>query len=310
MYRAGLVVFIFLSAVLPVLAETIPDSRHVLKGRIIRSLAVEADNAQHILAGQKAGKPGSALVFQSTDGGKTWRTLNGNRPLAPRATDVQAVAALSANVLLAGTWKHGLFVSRDGGKHFVRIADFPSSDIRDLQIEGGVIYAATARHGVFASRDKARTWQALGPGKDFLWSLTASRSALFASSLEQAVHTRRDGQWQKVFDLDKAYAIATGPERPQLRAIAGETALYVSTGKGWQKFLDGEKFADVLILNDSHIAAASWSNGIAVTSIGGALQKRLLEGNAIVHLQVAGSYVLAATWGRGLHIIPMMQILR
>lgn len=84
-------------------------SRHVLKGRIIRSLAIDPSDANHVLVGQKGASPGSALVFRTHDGGETWQTFNGNRPLDPNATDVQAVVALSSEVLLAGTWKHGLY---------------------------------------------------------------------------------------------------------------------------------------------------------------------------------------------------------
>ena len=129
MLRAALLCLVLICGPLSASAEGLPGGLpgdlHVLKGRIIRSLAVEAGDARHILAGQKSSKPGSALVFQSTDGGMTWRTLNGNRPLAPEASDVQAVAAFSRDVLLAGTWKQGLYISRDDGASFARHADFP-----------------------------------------------------------------------------------------------------------------------------------------------------------------------------------------
>ena len=80
---------------------------HVLKKRIVRSLAIDANDPSLVLVGQKAGSPGSALVFRSRDGGRTWRTLNGTRSLNPAATDVQAVLSVSPKILLAGTWKHG-----------------------------------------------------------------------------------------------------------------------------------------------------------------------------------------------------------
>ncbi|MEM8648526.1 MAG: hypothetical protein AAGF86_19610, partial [Pseudomonadota bacterium] len=55
-------------AMLVFAAEAVADSRHVLKGRIIRALAIDPGNPDHILVGQKAGKPGSGLVFKSLDG--------------------------------------------------------------------------------------------------------------------------------------------------------------------------------------------------------------------------------------------------
>ena len=69
-------------------AEVLAESRHVLKGRIIRALAIEPTNPDHVVVGQKGRKAGSGLVFKSLDGGKSWRTQNGNAPLSPAATDV------------------------------------------------------------------------------------------------------------------------------------------------------------------------------------------------------------------------------
>ncbi len=132
MFRVLYLAIVFLIAAPPITAETL----HVLKGRIIRALAIDANDPAHILVGHKAKAAGSALVFRSFDGGKSWRTLNGNRPLHPNATDVQAVLPVSKKVLLAGTWKHGLYRSTDGGQKFDRVKPFPSSDIRDLRHYG------------------------------------------------------------------------------------------------------------------------------------------------------------------------------
>lgn len=104
----GMIRFIFILASLtvlamPALAQEQSGRDHRLRDRIIRALAVEPGNAKHVLVGQKAGKAGSGLVFKSLDGTGSWRTQNDNKPLSPEATDVQAVAAVSAELLLAGT---------------------------------------------------------------------------------------------------------------------------------------------------------------------------------------------------------------
>jgi len=296
--------FLILTLSAPVIAAESLPGEHVLNGRIIRSLAVEANDADHILVGQKAGKRGSALVFQSLDGGKNWRTLNGNKPLARQASDVQAVAVFSKTVLLAGTWKHGLYISRDSGAKFTKIANFPSSDIRDLQVADGIIYAATGGQGIFKSADKGASWQALGTVREFFWSITASHRELFANSLGQGVYKWREGVWNKVFDKDKAYASATTPDG---MAIAAETGVFLFINKKWRKVLAGEKFADVIFTANDQVMAASWSNGIAVLSEDGRLQRRLLKGKTVIHLQIARNRLLAGTWGDGLHIIDLAQ---
>ncbi len=307
MIKTAFTLFSILLLQIPATGLRAAGQDHRLKGRIIRALAVEAGNPEHILVGQKGRKPGSALVFKSRDGAGSWRTQNGNRPLAPMATDVQAVAAVSADLLLAGTWKHGLYVSRDGGRSFTRAAGFPSADIRDLQTKGGKIYAATARHGIFASKDQAKSWTALGPGKDFFWSISVARRALYASSPETGVHRLNDGEWERIFTSDKANAFAAASHR---RAVAGDTGLYVAEHGPWRRTLKGEKFAEVLMPDNDTILAGSWSNGIAVVAPGGRLRQRLLKGKAVAHLQISGDKLLAGTWGDGLHIIPLSRIIR
>jgi uncharacterized protein len=289
-------------------AETV---RHVLKGRIVRSLTIDSNERTHVLVGQKAKAAGSALVFRSLDGGKNWRSLNGNKSLHPKATDVQAVLAVSKKVLLAGTWKHGLYVSRNSGQSFEQVKPFPSSDIRDLQMLDGVLFAATARHGVHASTDTGRSWKPLGPGDDFLWSLTVASNNLFASSPEKAVYegTLFGAPWRKIFSADGANAIAITPGSGGLRAVAGSKGLHITTVKGWRTVLRGENFADVLITRHNRILAGSWDKGVAVLTSGGQLEKRLLTEQSVIHLQVANRQLYAGTWGDGLHILPMAKIL-
>lgn len=308
MLRSFFALLIIIASAHATLAETDLGSRLVLKDRIIRSLAVYADDPAYILVGQKSGKPGSALVFRSVDGGKNWKYLNGGEPLAADATDVQAVVAVSDKVLMAGTWKHGLHISRDGGRHFSPIAEFPSSDIRDLQVADGVIYAATGRQGVFSSADEGRSWKALGPGDDFFWSLAVTKDGFLASSPEQGVLEYRQQNWQKIFDKDIAYAAAAS-QKSGLHAVAGETGLYISAGEEWRKAIADEKFSDVLIFDRDLIIAGSWSNGVAIVSQDGKERKRLLEGVAVVHLQIVGDNLLVGTWGNGLHFIPIAQFL-
>ncbi len=292
---------------MPAPAGQASGSDHKLKGRIVRSLAVEPGNAAHVLVGQKASKAGSALVFKSLDGTASWRTQNGNAPLAPQATDVQAVAAVSAELLLAGTWKQGLYVSRDGGGSFSRVTGFPGADVRDLKVAGDKIYAATPRHGILVSTDAAKTWTSMGPNREFFWSLDVVGDALYASSLEGGVYRWRNGGWEKIFTDDNASAFAATSHR---RAVAGDNGLYIAEHGPWRRTLAGEKFADVLMPDNDTVLAASWSNGIAVVAPGGQVRQRLLSGKAVVHLQVAGDRLLAGTWGDGLHAIPLSRVIR
>lgn len=298
--------------------DTLAAEQTVLKGHIIRALSVDADRPDHILAGQKGAAAGTALVFESRDGGGSWRTLNGGKPLSPGASDVQAVVRVTEDIILAGTWKQGLFRSADGGRRFTRLQDFPSSDIRDLQVlktgTRATVFAATARHGVFRSEDEGRTWQALGPGQDFFWSLTLSPSGenLYAVSLEQAVYrTGTAGTaWARVFSAQNAYGLAVANGGRSL-AIAAEAGVFLSddAGESWKPLpaLAGEKFADALFIggDPERLLLASWSDGLVVLDSGGVVVKRLLKNTAVLHLQTAGDSLLLGTWGNGLTILPL-----
>ncbi len=293
----------------PSLAQTVPESRHVLKGRIIRALAVEPGDPNHILVGQKGAKPGSGLVFKSLDGGKTWRTQNANTALGPAATDVQAVAAVSASVLMAGTWKQGLFVSRNSGQTFQKVSAFPSSDVRDFAISGASVYAASAQKGVFQSTDKGKTWASVGLPKPFIWSLTTAGKRLYASSPQSGVFERKGAAWRQIFTQDKVYATALSQSRRQGIALAGETGVYIRKKDQWKKALAGEKFADILYTPNGHLLAGSWENGLAVLTHEGRLLNRLLPGKAVIHLHISDGQLFAGTWGDGLHILPLAGVL-
>ena len=308
MIRAVILSSLVLAVALPVSAQTL----HVLKGRIVRALAIDANDPMHILVGHKAKAAGSALVFRSFDGGNSWRTLNGNKSLHPKATDVQAVLPVSKKILLAGTWKHGLYRSIDSGVSFQRVRAFPSADIRDLKMIQKVIYAATARHGVFESKDKGQTWKGIGPSDDFFWSLTMTTKKLFASSLEKVVYERSltGGKWRKIFKDAGANAIAAAPRSGGFRVVASNKGLFVSKPKGWQKVRSKENFAEVIITRNNRILAGSWDKGIAVLTSGGHLEKRILPKQAVIHLQIANRKLYAGSWGDGLHILSLSEVLR
>lgn len=289
-------VLFLLSVISPIMtpnpgAASEPGVRTVFAGKIIRALSVDPTNASRILVGLKGQAPGSAKVFESLDQGRSWRGLNEGRSLSAQASDVQAVASIGREVVFAGTWKHGLFISRNGGMRFERQARFSSSDIRYFLVrtEGTskVIYAATARDGVFRSRDEGRTWEPLGPGRDFIWSLSASRdsSSLYAVSLEKSIHrlARKTGSWDKIFDLDDAYGLAVGYAGSRL-AIAAQTGAYLSgdAGATWRRVaLPGrEKLSSALYLDNGHPIFGSWSDGLIRVDPGTGSLHRYLPKNA------------------------------
>ena len=285
---------------------------HVLKGRIIRALTVHPTDSNRILVGHKGKQAGSGKVFESRDGGRTWTTLNGGKAVSPAATDVQAVAYGPNGQILAGTWKQGLYVSRDDGAGFERVTDFPETDIRDLLVVPGntqVIYAATGRRGLFASEDDGQSWQPLGPDKTFVWSLalsSANTAALYAASPSGSVIASMDGgtTWKTLFDEEGVYAVSAQAAGLDL---AGETGLYRSADQGtWRKVsaLGTVKLSSLLRVNPRALLAGSWDGGVYAITADDQVTAHLLPKVPVIHLRRAGAALLVGTWGQGLSIFP------
>ena len=285
----------------------------VLEGNIVRSLAVHPEDPARILVGTKGSEPGSAIVLESRDGGQNWSRLNGGQPLNPEASDVQALAFGAGGEIFAGTWKQGLFRSRDQGAGFERDATFPDKDVRDLKLFAGAapgIYAATGTKGVVRSLDDGKTWDVLGPEKAFVWSLTISQpseAALYAVSPSSGVHGSIDQgkSWYRLFASEGAFAVDASDLGTDSFVVAGETGLHFSLGgQDWLRLpsLPEEKLSSILNVGGQAVLAGSWSDGVLVVDLDGGLAKRLLPGVPVVHIARAGSDLLVGTWGQGLYI--------
>jgi hypothetical protein len=300
-------------------ASSEPEVRTVFAGKIIRALSVDPVDRTRILVGLKGQAPGSAKVFESRDRGRSWRSLNEGLSLSPQASDVQAVASISRKVVFAGTWKHGLFVSRDGGKRFERHPRFLSNDVRGFiaatEGTGSVIYAATARDGVFRSRDEGMNWDSLGPGSDFFWSLSRGSGSLYAISLEKSIYRleRNSTTWEKIFDRDDSYSLAVGPAGRRL-AVAAQTGAYLShdAGATWQRIAlaKHEKLSSALFLENGDTVFGSWSGGLIRYGHGTGAIHRFFPKTPVLHLAISGEFILLGTWGDGLKILPIDSVMR
>lgn len=290
-------------------ASLAAEPLHVLKGRIIRALAVHPTQPDRILAGSKGKQAGSGKVFESRDGGRTWRTLNQGKALDSSTSDVQAVAYGPDETILAGTWKRGLFVSRDGGKSFEKVDGFPESDIRDLLVVPGEptrLYAATGRSGVISSEDGGRSWRVRGPERAFFWSLEQIADRLYAASPSGGLFESRDGgeSWSSTFTDDGVYAALGSGERVLL---AGESGLHERTDEqAWRKLptLGSAKLSSLLKGDHERVLVGAWAGGVTVLGPEGEVVERLLPRLPVLHLRRAGPRLLVGSWGKGLYIFP------
>lgn len=283
-----------------------------LNDRVIRSLASAKFDSNLLIVGNKGGNAGDATVFISRDGGVSWRFLNSNNPLHKSATDVQAVLPITPQVMLAGTWKHGLFRSADGGVTFNQVTEFPSKDVRGFALQGSVLFAATGDRGIVASPDEGQSWRSTTLDAGYFWSVrtSADESALLASSPEKGLYRSLDQgrTWQQLLVEKKIYEASQSSTG--VIAAAGETGLLLSSdnGESWRspEALNKQRLSSVQFRRDSKdsLLLGGWESGLWEYSIGNDTSRRHATTLPVLHLEEIAGGVATGTWGKGLHVYP------
>ena len=288
-------------------------SLHRLKNRTIRSLSIHPTNPKRWLVGHKAKAKGSGLVFETQDSGVTWKTLNNAKPLHADASDVQAVWYGPENIILAGTWRHGLFRSKDNGQHFQSVAIEPK-DIRDLKSapdNPSVLFAATGQHGVWRSADAGIHWRPTGLSQSFVWSLRiiSDGQHLYAVSPKNGVFESFDSglTWSIVWGGNGAYSIVIdGNSRPWIIATGTGLVKLSSNHKDWEPVNHHNGgFFSLAEVNSEDIAFVAGSNndGVQFYARGGVKRLRhRLSRLAISNLRIVGDRLIIGTWGSGLYV--------
>lgn len=205
-------------------------ANHSFRGEIIRSYSINPNNSLHILIGLKGDKPGSGKVYQTYDAGENWIACNNGLALCDSCEDVQAVEFYDDRTYLAGTWKNGLYISKDAGKTFKPIASFPAKDIRSIEKSNkGPLLAATTTHGIMTSVD-ADVWLPLHDsefnrtlaswhiekdpeGKDIFYAMTFGNGIYktidHGKNWKQVFHKEGVMIWDIAFYGMKVYAIGS-----------------------------------------------------------------------------------------------------
>jgi photosystem II stability/assembly factor-like uncharacterized protein len=125
------------------------------------SVAQAPDNPDVILAGTRP-----AMVFRSTDRGRSWKAADAALPktcpavLLPRVTKIQFDLA-DPQVVWAGLEIGGVWRSEDGGQSFWNASKgIGSDDIHDINVvrNGSTALFAATNKGLFVSQDRAESW--------------------------------------------------------------------------------------------------------------------------------------------------------
>jgi hypothetical protein len=303
---------------------------HSFKGKIIRSFAVNPENKNQILLGLKGSNPGDGKVFLSNDAGMNWEPLNKDKALCDSCLDVQTVCFLDDETYLAGTWKNGLYLTTNAGKKFVKIKNFPSSDIRSVvKAPGGTVYAATTTHGIMRTDDKGKTWNA--PHSSDLnttlasWKIALAPGAnliLYAMTFGNGIYKTMDGgkTWKQTVHEDEVMIWDIAFIKNELYAVGGnekENFLFHSyLGEKKWKMYKLNMFGNINSLHivetflDYKVFLGTWGNGIQSTfaieySNNGYRCVEFIKDDTIgvTDMYSTPDFIYNFSWGDGLKII-------
>lgn len=130
-----------------------------------RSFAPDPKNPQHLYLGTT-----TSLVYQSSDGGKTWTRLAKLGDGTDLVVDSLFVDSNDPKTLVAGTWKvdargGGIYISHDAGKIWTSVPDMAGQSVRALTQAPSdpEMYVAGTLSGVYRSSDGGRHWSEISP---------------------------------------------------------------------------------------------------------------------------------------------------
>lgn len=209
-----------------------PISKGISEESWLYCLLVDPLNADLVYV---AGKDG---VYKTENGGRSWRGVNGDLPLA--AVLCLARADDSPNTIYAGTDK-GLYRSTDGGESWVRVSRLYRGKVTAVLIDRQdpkIIYMGTRQSGkqkggLYKSLDEGKTW--LKVITDIRWlssiaQIPSHPNILYASTNDHNYHDESSGSgifrsidggntWQGLNNglaVRRAFRLGVSPVPPHL----------------------------------------------------------------------------------------------
>jgi photosystem II stability/assembly factor-like uncharacterized protein len=197
-----------------------------------------------------------------------WQQTNG-----PYGGSVNSVAVNSNGHILAAEWTGRIFISRDGGEHWIELANSPAPNLNTFIIApNGHLFAGTMT-GVYRSTDQGSSWTQANSGltRSEIYELTFDRQGnLYAGSYFGGVY--RSGNngdtWTPLGLIYVESLFAT----PAGELFAGTNAsLYKYTSSGWIQVGPSNTTVNAIAVNPAgHIFVATYySNGGVLRSTDG-----------------------------------------
>lgn len=185
-------------------------------------------------------------VYKTTDGGKTWTSVNNGLtdPVVPALYIDQS----NPSAVLAGSKTGGIFRSTDGGATWNLLAS-SLGPVSTFISYNGAILAGTGQ-GIERSSDDGATWTLLEPTNASVWSIAVSSAAIYAALSDGTViaQTSPGGPWINSTptgtsgQYEDHNTVAVDPTNPQnafdlnMNETSNFTATLYSTANGGQSW--------------------------------------------------------------------------
>ncbi len=238
-----------------------------------------------------------------------WQQSNG-----PLGGDVNALIAVDASTLIAGTRLGGLFRSTDGGQTWSRQEDSPAAPF----LFNGVwdmtknsqdhLFAATAR-GVYRSTDNGNTWTAFDAGLTdrFIQALAIDASdVIFAGSFSQGIFRSEDnGESWTAFNNGltemRVLALAINSLGDVFAGTSNGIFISSDNGDNWTEVSNGleNKFVFTIFVTPEDSLLAGTSEGAFRSSDHGVNWTKVISFSSIRSFARNNSNVLFAGGGDG-----------
>ncbi len=211
-----------------------------------RSLAAEPGNPRHLYLGTT-----SSWIYESTNGGSSWQRLAKLGSGDDLIVDNVFVDAADPKTLVAGVWQvdergGGIYISHDGGAHWVEDKTMAGESVRSLTQAPSnpkVYVAGTVKDGVFRSDDGGEHWTRISPENSSELHEVESvaidpqdTNIIYAGTWHLPWKTTDGGQhWSNIkeglIDDSDVFSIIIDPSAP--------TVVYASACSGIYKSLNG-----------------------------------------------------------------------
>ncbi len=324
----GIILFFFLYKISFSQSDSL---KYGLKGKIIRSIGGSPTNSSELYAGLKGKKLNTGTIHKSTDFGKTWKPLNNGSSISPYTSDIQAIAVASdlTNTIYAGTWKDGLYKSKDQGKTWKRDVNFPSSDIRSIKtgIQNPLlVYAATSSFGVIKSIDGGSTWirctpEVINTSFQFAWSIeldTKNDRIVYAQTYSKGVWKSIDqgNTWKQVLDTkgktcwdmkisedSKNIWVATSKSGANLSAIYHSK----DGGNNWKELPNTPQIglSQINMIDNKTLIIGSWKQGVFILKNDKWIKIDSVDFDTISEIITDKNQIVIGSWGNGIYRVAI-----